>query len=190
MMRFQTLITTGMGSLFVASSLTSPGNDLAKLEAGKMDVQPEVVDIRAFCALVAGNFESHSIKDKVATDVILQCFRTWIAGHSSDLKTIERFKELAGKKESIRTNKSFSENLNKPRGGLWGGAFRSDSGNLSKSVNETIDRVAKIEGSDFSSLRTFETISFVFDGVETKLFDRLTLKPHLGLTYEYLCSIE
>ncbi len=33
MMRFQALLTTGMGSLFVASALTSPGNDLAKLEA-------------------------------------------------------------------------------------------------------------------------------------------------------------
>jgi hypothetical protein len=108
---------------------------------------------------------------------LFQNFRTCIAGHSSDLKTVRLYQELAGQKDVERASHSVSETSQGPNRNLVLGGFESREANLSESINVTEHRESVVTANDFFKLRTFECFGLIYDGVATS-FRRLWLKPY------------
>lgn len=122
-----------------------------------------------------------SLMDSVGSErsakVLVQNFRTRIACHSSDVETVNWFKELAGKTEVETETHSYSENSPQARLNLIAGGFDSPNSSLNESVSRSERSDDLISGREFSRLKTFEAFAQVFDGVETK-FLKLYLKPN------------
>ena len=112
---------------------------------------------------------------RVALELI-QNFRTRIACHSTDLETINLFRDLAGKEDIKTETRSVSETSQSAKRNLLVGGFDSANSNLNESVSQSKKREDLVTGKEFSRLRTFEAFAYVFDGIETK-FMKLLLKP-------------
>ena len=115
-------------------------------------------------------------KEKAAHE-LFQSFRSRIACHSSDLATINNYKELAGQDEKPKESRSVSEYSQHPSRNLMLGGFESKNGNISESVSTSSQKEYLVTGKEFSRLGTFEAFASIFDGVYTP-FIKLFLKPY------------
>lgn len=119
----------------------------------------------------------NSVGNQRAALELLQTFRTKIACHSSDLETINHFKDLRGQDEKESHSTSISEISQKATPNYILGGFESNDANLTESVSTDRKKEYVLTGKEFSSLKTFEAYAQVFDGVETKHL-KLYLKPY------------
>lgn len=115
-------------------------------------------------------------KEKAAHE-LFQSFRSRIACHSTDLATINNYKELAGQEEKPRESHSVSEYSPHASRNLILGGFDSRDANISESVSTTPQKEYLVTGKEFSRLGTFEAFGEIFDGVYTQ-FVKLFLKPY------------
>lgn len=115
-------------------------------------------------------------RDK-ATKELIQNFRTKIACHSADLSTIRLFQELVGKEEKQKTTHNISEiSQHTSRNYLIGG-FDAKDANITESYSTTPQKDYELTGREFSSLQSFESVGFIYDGMKTR-FEKVFLKPH------------
>jgi hypothetical protein len=119
----------------------------------------------------------NAIGNQKAALELIQTFRTRIACHSSDLETINHYKELAGQEDRESQSKSISENSQKAKPNYLLGGFESHDANLSESISTSKRLEYVLTGKEFSALKTFEAYAQVFDGVETRNL-KLYLKPY------------
>ena len=119
-----------------------------------------------------------ALKSKVTAKVIKQCFKTIISGQTHDEDTVELFKPFAGKVEEKRESHSVSETIqNAVSNPVLINNLQSQRGNVSESYSESTYKEDLIQGKDFSSLKKFEMIGYVFNGIETS-FKKIFLKPN------------
>ncbi|MBS1983556.1 MAG: type IV secretion system DNA-binding domain-containing protein [Bdellovibrionales bacterium] len=119
----------------------------------------------------------NAVGSQKAASELFQNFRTCIAGHSADLKTVRIYQELAGQKDVERASHSVSETSQGPNLNLVLGGFEAKEANLSESINVTEHRESIVTAADFFKLKTFECFGLIYDGVATS-FRRLWLKPY------------
>jgi type IV secretory pathway TraG/TraD family ATPase VirD4 len=119
----------------------------------------------------------NSLGRKEAARELCQNFRTRIALHSTDLLTINTFKELVGEEDREKKSHSYSELSNDTKKNYVTGSFEADKANISESVSTALHRESIVTGKEFSKLGAFEALSLIYDGFETN-FIRLYLKPH------------
>ncbi len=118
----------------------------------------------------------NSVGKERAAKELVQNFRTRIACHSSDSETIKNMQELVGQRDIERVSHTLSETSHSPTRNLVLGGFDSPNANLSESVSISNQKEFEVTGREFSRLKSFEALSLVFDGSETK-FLKLYLKP-------------
>ncbi len=118
-----------------------------------------------------------SIGREDAARELIQNFRTVISGHSSDLATINNFKELVGQEDQERTSHAVSESVRNASRNLILGGFEAPHANLSESLSTSQQKGYTVTGKEFSRLKTFETFALIYDGIQTN-FQKLFLKPH------------
>jgi hypothetical protein len=118
----------------------------------------------------------NSVGKERAAKELVQNFRTRIACHSSDSETIKNMQELVGQRDIERVSHTLSETSHSPTRNLVLGGFDSPNANLSESVSISNQKEFEVTGREFSRLKSFEALSLVFDGSETK-FTKLYLKP-------------
>lgn len=114
--------------------------------------------------------------EKAAAELI-QNFRTRLAAHSGDSRTIRSFQELIGREERTRTSHSVSENSQHPNRNLILGGYESSNSNISESISTTEYKEDTITGKEFSRLKSFECFGLIYDGIETH-FKKLYLRPY------------
>ena len=118
----------------------------------------------------------NSVGKERAAKELVQNFRTRIACHSSDSETIKNMQELVGQRDIERVSHTLSETSHSPTRNLVLGGFDSPNANLSESVSISNQKEFEVTGREFSRLKSFEALSLIFDGSETK-FSKLYLKP-------------
>jgi type IV secretory pathway TraG/TraD family ATPase VirD4 len=119
----------------------------------------------------------NSLGKKEAARELCQNFRTRIALHSTDLLTINTFKELVGEEDRERKSHSYSELSHNTTKNYVTGSFESDNANISESVSTSEHKESIVTAKQFSELGAFEALALVYDGFKTS-FSRLYLKPH------------
>ncbi len=159
---YQDFVSTTSGSLIGDNSFLAKGRESNTL-----------------CIMATQSLTSlfNAVGKEESAQELIQNFRTRIAGHSLDLKTIHAFQELVGKKDFRRSSHSVSELTQNPKLNLLSGRFESSQANLSESVNVSEYKDYAVTGSDFSGLPTFQCFAHIYDGVRTS-FLKLFLKPH------------
>lgn len=126
--------------------------------------------------------QSHSslesaLGDKKACDTLLQNFRTHIAGHSLDHKTISFFSSVAGEEEVEKESENYSETGSHPTGSFFRAELQTDNPTVSKSLQKSFEKRNILTGDKFAKLRTFEAIGIVFtSGIDTEVH-KIALKP-------------
>lgn len=115
--------------------------------------------------------------DEVGTDVLIQNFRTRIVGNTTDIRTINHYKEIGGELEEEVETESFTESGQKPVKWLFGKGLMTSQPTVSQSVNKNFHRKPRINGEMLSRLKTFEAIGLVFNGVDAELIEKICLKP-------------
>ena len=118
----------------------------------------------------------NSVGKERAAKELVQNFRTRIACHSSDSETIKNMQELVGQRDIERVSHTLSETSHSPTRNLVLGGFDSPNANLSESVSISNQKEFEVTGREFSRLKSFEALSLIFDGSETR-FAKLYLKP-------------
>ncbi len=119
----------------------------------------------------------NSIGKSEATYELIQNFRTRIACHSSDKKTISNIQELMGKEEKEQVSQSYGEMANDPKKSLVLGGYDTTKANINESFVRSSYRDFTAPTSEFARLQTMEAYAQIFDGVSTR-FEKLYLKPH------------
>lgn len=113
----------------------------------------------------------------VGTDVLIANFRTRIIGATSDVRTINHYKDIAGEIEEIVESDSYTESGQKPVKQILGKGLLTSDPTVSQSVNRNTQKRSRISGESMSQLKTFEAIGVVFNGVDTEFHDKICLKP-------------
>ena len=159
---YQDVVTTSAGSVM--------GDDkcLAKGRAANIIT---IAATQSYSSLIA------ALGNQSVASEIIQNFRTKIACHSSDKKTIEIFTELSGEKTVERKSHSISEMTHKAQRNLLMGDFDGASSNISESVSRTEFKEKNITPEMFSKLNSFEAFAQIYDGVST-VFKKIYLKPY------------
>lgn len=159
---YQDVVTTSNG--------TSIGDDrfLAKAR------EANAITVVATQSLASLN---DAIGKEASAKSLVQCFRTRIAGHSSDLVTIREFQELAGEVERKRVSHSVAELSQDTKKNHLLGGFEANSANISESVSTSVQKERLITGKEFSTLSSFEAFALIYDGVHSH-FKKLFLKPY------------
>lgn len=118
----------------------------------------------------------NSVGKKEAASELFQNFRTRIALHSTDLRTIHAFQECAGQWEQERVSTSYGELSQDAKRNIVHGDFESARANLSESVSISPQKEYQFTAKDFATLRSFEAFAQIYDGMRTE-FKKLFLKP-------------
>ncbi len=136
-------------------------------------------EANAICIMASQSYSSiqSTFKSEVATRELVQNFRTRIAFHSADEKTINNYKELVGQSESEKKSHSISEIAQKTEKNYLLGGFDSKDANISESINISTQKEWDITGREFTSLGTFEAWGLVYNGKRTEL-KKLYMKPN------------
>ena len=119
----------------------------------------------------------HAIGHDKAAKELIQNFRTRIACHSSDIETINNFKELVGQEDKKKKSHSISELSNKTKRNFIMGGFDTGTANITESVSTQEHKEFVVTARDFSRLRSFEAYAQVYDGLETNFY-KMYLKPY------------
>lgn len=114
---------------------------------------------------------------EVGTDVLIANFRTRIIGATSDSRTINHYKDIAGEVEEVVESDSFTESGQKPIKQVLGTGLMTSDPTVSQSINRNTQKRPRITGETMSQLKTFEAIGVVFNGVDTEFHDKICLKP-------------
>lgn len=122
-----------------------------------------------------------SLQDAIGKDAsaksLIQCFRTRIAAHSSDLATIQAYQELVGQEERERVSHSVSELSQDAKRNHVLGGFESNNANISESISKSMHKESTLTGKEFTALTAFECFALIYDGVRSR-FQHLFLKPY------------
>ena len=119
----------------------------------------------------------NSIGNAKACGELIQNFKTRICGATSDLVTARAFQDIVGKEETKRESHSISEASRRTERNLILGGFDTPSADITESRSQSTVKENKIDVSQFLHLKTFEAIGFIYDGVETKFYEKIFLKP-------------
>ncbi|NUN07189.1 MAG: hypothetical protein HUU57_15695, partial [Bdellovibrio sp.] len=114
---------------------------------------------------------------EVGTDVLVANFRTRIIGATSDARTINHYKEIAGEVEEVIESDSYTESGQKPIKQILGTGLYTSDPTVSQSLSLNTQKRSRISGETMSQLKTFEAIGVVFNGVDTEFHDKICLKP-------------
>lgn len=115
--------------------------------------------------------------NEVGTDVLISNFRTRIVGATSDVRTINHYKEISGEIHEEVESESYTESGQRPVKQLFGKGLMTTQPTVSQSINKNQQKRARITGEIMSRLKTFEAIGLVFDGVDSEFYDKICLKP-------------
>ncbi len=136
-------------------------------------------EANAICILATQSYSSllNTVKNDNAVNEFIQNFRTKIAFHSEDEKTINNFKMLVGQTEKNKESRSISEIAQRTERNFILGGFDSENANISESVNVSTQKEWVLTGKEFLDLKIFEAWALVFDGVQTSL-QKIYTKPN------------
>ncbi|MGE3682698.1 MAG: hypothetical protein AB7G93_13315 [Bdellovibrionales bacterium] len=115
--------------------------------------------------------------DEVGTDVLIMNFRTRIVGNTTDIRTINHYKEIGGEIEQEYETQSYTESGQSPTKWPMGKGLVTSHPTVSQSLNKNVHRKPRINGEVLSRLKTFEAIGLVYNGVDSELIEKICLKP-------------
>ena len=121
----------------------------------------------------------NTLKDKAATDVIIQSLINKIWFRSDDIYTIESAQKLIGRSAQEIVSKTISESAKETSYSYLTNSLRSKNSNISESFNTSMHKDFIFEVNSFSQdLETFSAIAFISDGFKILPPSKIYLKPY------------
>ena len=115
--------------------------------------------------------------DEVGTDVLIINYRSRIVGNTTDLRTINYYEKIGGEVEEEVESESYTESGQKPSQWPLTKGLRTSDPTVSQSVNRNVQKKPRLSAEILSTLRNFEAVGLIYDGLNTEVVDKICLKP-------------